>query len=493
MFHEHGWILKRAVLSAERPALIDVHTDTCWTYADLKNRVMRWAAFFQAQGYKRGERIAVYSPNSPELFAVLFACEQLGLIYVPLNWRLSQLELQSLLDDCLPALLLFHNEFENRIDGLTVKNSVSLSIIETVLAPVNWHLVEQGNRSDTWMIIYTGGTTGLPKGVMLSYAAVNWNALNTITSWGLSDRDKTINYMPLFHTGGLNALCIPLLMAGGTVVIGHQFNPEEALLATDQYEATISLFVPTMYQMMIQTPYFHQSSFPSMNVFLSGGAPCPKTIYQSFHRKGLRFKEGYGLTEAGPNNFFIRPDDAVRKIGSVGKSMLFNEIQVLDEKGKQCVNGEIGELLVRGPHLFSGYWNKPRETEKVMKDGWLQTGDLAKIDDDGDAFIVGRKKDMIITGGENVYPQEVEQCLVTYDGIREAAVVGMADDVWGETVVAFVAIEEEEQFDEKSLILHCKATLASYKVPKKIIILSELPKTHVGKIDSGSLCKMLMK
>ncbi|WP_252502408.1 long-chain fatty acid--CoA ligase [Sporosarcina sp. Marseille-Q4943] len=492
MFHEHGWILKRAALSAERPALIDVHSKTSWTYADLKNRIMRWASFFRAQGYEKGERIAVYSPNSPELFAVLFACGLQGLIYVPLNWRLRQLELQALLDDCTPELLLFHDDFQDRMAGLTVKSSISLSVIETVVTPVNWQPADHGNRSDTWMIIYTGGTTGLPKGVMLSYDAVNWNALNTITSWGLSEHDTTINYMPLFHTGGLNALSIPLLMAGGTVVVGHQFNPEEALLATDQYEATISLFVPTMYQMMIQTQYFHHSSFPSMNVFLSGGAPCPKTIYQSFHRKGLRFKEGYGLTEAGPNNFFIRPEDAVRKIGSVGKSMLFNEIQVLDDKGNRCVTGEIGELSLRGPHLFSGYWNKPHETSEVVQDGWLRTGDLAKIDDDGDAFIVGRKKDMIITGGENVYPQEVEQCLITYEGIREAAVVGMEHEVWGETVVAFVVVNEETSFEREALIMHCKATLASYKVPKKIIVLPELPKTHVGKIDSGSLGKMLL-
>ncbi|MGN7387104.1 AMP-binding protein [Sporosarcina sp. SAFN-015] len=493
MFHEHGWILKRAALSAERPALIDVHSETCWTYADLKDRILRWVSFFREQGYEKGERIAVYSPNNPELFAVLFACGLQGLLYVPLNWRLSQPELQALLDDCNPVLLLFHDDFEDRMDGLSAKNSISLSVIETVRETVSWQPSDLHDRSDTWMIIYTGGTTGLPKGVMLSNDAVNWNSLNTIASWGLSSRDTTISYMPLFHTGGLNALSIPLLMAGGTVVVGHKFEPTEALIATDKYEATISLFVPTMYQLMIGTSYFRQSSFPSMNVFLSGGAPCPQTVYHSFRAKGLRFKEGYGLTEAGPNNFFIDPELAERKIGSVGKSMLFNEIQVVDDQGNRCRTGEIGELLLKGPHVFSGYWNKPRETIQVMKDGWLCTGDLAKIDDDGDAFIVGRKKDMIITGGENVYPQEVEQCLVTYEGIREAAVVGFADAVWGETVVAFVAIDAEYSFDEVSLVTHCKASLASYKVPKKFIVLPELPKTHVGKIDSGSLCKMLMK
>jgi len=179
----------------------------------------------------------------------------------------------------------------------------------------------------SWMLLYTGGTTGHPKGAILSVEAVYWNALNTIVSWGLTEEDRTINYMPLFHTGGLNALSIPILMAGGTVVVGSTFDAEEALRATDLYGATISLFVPTMYQAMIQEPYFDQSSFPSMHVFLSGGAPCPETIYHSFHEKGLNFKEGYGLTEAGPNNFYIRSDDACRNIGSVGKSMLFNSVK----------------------------------------------------------------------------------------------------------------------------------------------------------------------
>lgn len=490
MFHEHGWILKRAALSAERPALIDVHSETCWTYVDLKNRITRWASFFQAQGYARGERIAVYSPNSPELFAVLFACGLQGLIYVPLNWRLSQFELQSLLDDSAPALLLFHDDYEGRIGGLNVKDSISLSVIETVSASANWQPINQGNRSDTWMIIYTGGTTGLPKGVMLSHDAVNWNALNTIASWGLSGRDTTINYMPLFHTGGLNALCLPLLMAGGTVVVGNQFEPTEALMATDKYEATISLFVPTMYQLMTGTRYFRQSSFPSMDVFLSGGAPCPQTVYHSFREKGLRFKEGYGLTEAGPNNFFITPEVATGKIGSVGKSMLFNEVQVLDEEGNRCAAEEIGELYVKGPHVFTGYWNKPSETGEAFRDGWLRTGDLAKVDRDGDAYIVGRKKDMIITGGENVYPQEVEQCLITCSGVREAAVVGTEDDVWGEKVVAFVTIGGDYTVDEEMLIAHCRGFLASYKIPKQFIIVSELPKTHVGKIDKNELLRL---
>ena len=351
--------MKRAALSSERPALIDVHTEEYWTYGNLQRRIFQWASFFSRQGYKEGERIATLSPNHPELFAILFACEMKGLIYVPLNWRLSCVELLSLLKDCTPVILLFHSQFNFLIDELKFPHSVSLQALDS--EEEHTYQLEQSKSEKSWMMIYTGGTTGRPKGAVLSTEAINWNALNTIVSWGLTEEDRTINYMPLFHTGGLNALSIPILMAGGTVVVGSTFDAEEALLATDHYGATISLFVPTMYQSMIQTPYFKQSSFPSMQVFLSGGAPCPQTIYHSFHEKGLNFKEGYGLTEAGPNNFYIRNEDACRKIGSVGKSMLFNSVKVLNNRLQPCQVDEVGELYLKGPHVFSCYWQNLRD------------------------------------------------------------------------------------------------------------------------------------
>lgn len=488
MFHEHGWILGRAALSAEHVALIDVHTGERWTYEELRERVLRWVGFFDSQSCQKGDRIAMYAPNQPELFAILFACELRGLLYVPLNWRLSRPELVTLLADCSPVILLYDPVYISFVESLECNALlVSLEVVDNLTAQ-EVTVASTLSATDPWMLIYTGGTTGVPKGVVLSKQAVNWNALNTITSWGISEKDTTINYMPLFHTGGLNALSIPLLMAGGTVVIGNQFDAIEALEATNIYEATISLFVPTMYQAMIQTNYFIDNSFPTMNVFLSGGAPCPASIYEAFHQKGLFFKEGYGLTEAGPNNFFIRPECARDKIGSVGKSMLFNEVKVVDDEGMECRTGEIGELYVRGPHVFSGYWNRPEETANVLKKGWLRTGDLAKQDEDADYYIVGRKKDMIITGGENVYPQEVEQCLLRCSDVQEVAVVGIDDDKWGERVAAFVVTKSE--IEEETLKTFCKPLLASYKIPKSFIFLQELPKTPVGKIDKKALQQM---
>ena len=491
MFTNRGWIMKRAALSPNRTALVDVHTGDSWTYAMLQQRIVHWASYFKRQGYKKGERIAIVAPNSSELFAILFACEMTGLLYVPLNWRLSRFELVTLLTDCSPSILLFHEQFKAVIDEMRFPNSVPLISIDAV--DYQDFKVEQLIGEDPWMMIYTGGTTGVSKGVVLSADAVNWNALNTIVSWGLTEEDITINYMPLFHTGGMNALSIPILMAGGTVIVGNSFDAEEALSATDTYAATISLFVPTMYQSMIHTPYFRQSSFPTMKVFLSGGAPCPQTIYHAFHEKGLKFKEGYGLTEAGPNNFYIRSGEACLKIGSVGKSMLFNSIKVLNEEMKLCGIDEVGELFIKGPHVFSYYWRNPTATAETLVEGWLRTGDLAKCDSDGYTYIVGRKKDTIITGGENVYPQEVEQCLVLFDGVKEVAVVGVKDDLWGEIIVAFIIMADGYPFDCDDITMHCKKFLGSYKIPKKVIELKELPKTHVGKINKKILQEMVGK
>lgn len=249
------------------------------------------------------------------MFAVLFACGLRGLIYVPLNWRLSKEELTQILEDATPAILLYE---EDSHCPLVLEKMFSLHVSqhEKEIQPSR----QDVDVDDPWLMIYTGGTTGQPKGVVLSFQSVNWNAMNTIISWGLHAQDRTLNYMPMFHTGGLNALCIPLLMAGGTVIIGDKFDAEEALQATNQYQTTISLFVPTMYQAMIATKYFQENQFPSMKVFLSGGAPCPHPIYDAFYNKGLFFKEGYGLTEAGPNNFYIDRERAYAKKGLSGKA-----------------------------------------------------------------------------------------------------------------------------------------------------------------------------
>jgi len=483
-----NWIIQRTKLSPEKVALIDVHTDEQWTYSDLEKEIINWVGYLEEKNCERGDRIVVLSHNRKELFAIMFACGVLGAIYVPINWRLSPLEWESLLKDCEAKILIYDPTFQAQVEKFTFVESVPLGE-----GLVNNHVLTSYSNvksKEPWLMIYTGGTTGKPKGVVLSHEAVNTNAINTITSWSINEEDKTINYMPLFHTGGINALSIPILMAGGSVVIGNTFNPEEALQATDRYGATISLFVPTMYQTMIESDYFKKSNFESMRFFLSGGAPCPPNIYQIFEREGLAFKEGYGLTEAGPNNFFIRPEVARKKIGSVGKNMLLNDVTIVKEDGLTCEVNEVGELYLKGKHLFTSYWNREEETKEVFSGEWFKTGDLAKFDEDGDYYIVGRKKDMIITGGENVYPQEIEYCLLSYPIIEEAAVVGVPDEKWGEKVVAFISLSDETSFVEEEINDYCRKYLGSYKVPKQFIVLEQLPKTDVGKIDKNQLMNL---
>lgn len=492
---ELDWLENRARLTPNKNAIIDEETNIAWTYEELNNRSNSVAGWLETQGVKKGDRIALLSPNHISYFDLLFACGKIGAILVPLNWRLSVSELQGIIQDCSPVIIGIHSRFQNMLTELQTINCTCLfvgnnSYEEIISTSKTLQHLEEISENDPLAMIYTGGTTGKPKGVVLSHQSIQWNAINTILSWSLSEKDVTINYMPLFHTGGLNALSIPLLLIGGTVVIGDHFEGEKAVHSINKYACTIILLVPTMYHMLVQTEEFNQSDFPSMRIFLSGAAPCPLQIYEAFQKKGLAFKEGYGLTEAGPNNFFIRPEDAQVKQGSVGKPMLYNRIKLQKETGLEAGANEVGEILIKGKHSFSYYWNNHQATAETVKDGWIHTGDLAKRDEQGFYYIVGRKKDMIITGGENVYPLEIEHWLSACPGIDEVAVVGIPDKKWGERVIAFVVSKLGHELVEGELRTYCEMKLGRYKIPKSFIFLKELPKTHVGKIDKVKLKEM---
>lgn len=488
---ELDWLENRARLTPNKGAIIDEATNITWTFKQLNIRANSLATWFRNRGVKEGDRIALLSPNHISYFDLLFACGKIGAIFVPLNWRLSSHEINDILADCSPVMIGFHPQFKEMYNQLT--NSQNIFFIgeaeyENMVAPQNnSYLFENVSENIPLAMIYTGGTTGKPKGVVLTHQSILWNAINTIISWSLTAEDVTINYLPMFHTGGLNALSIPILMIGGTVVIGDQFTGEKAVQSLNQFGCTTVLLVPTMYHMLIQTREFQESHFPKMKVFLSGAAPCPLQIYEAFQKKGLAFKEGYGLTEAGPNNFYISPEDAQIKRGSVGKPMIFNSIQLQKDDGQAADINEVGELLIKGKHAFSMYWENEQATAEAWEDGWIHTGDLAKRDEDGYFYIVGRKKDMIITGGENVYPLEVEHWIAEHPAIDEVAVIGLPDEKWGEMVAAYLVLKQPYTFDEDQMVTHCKIKLGKYKIPKQFRILDELPKTHVGKIDKKKL------
>jgi fatty-acyl-CoA synthase len=492
---ELDWLDNRARLTPNKIAVIDKETNKNWTYQELQLRAASAASWLKAKGVRKGDRIALLSPNHISYLDLLFACGKIGAIFVPLNWRLSTAELNGILEDCSPAFICVHEHFQGMLPSLQTLHINAFSVggpsyDEMVTFERKDFFFEVISEQDPLMMIYTGGTTGKPKGVVLSHQSIQWNAVNTILSWNLTVEDVTINYMPMFHTGGLNALTIPILMIGGTVVIGQQYLAEKAAESINQYQCTIILLVPTMYHMLIQTEEFMNGDFPTMKVFLSGAAPCPLHIYEAFDKKGLAFKEGYGLTEAGPNNFYISPEDAQIKRGSVGKPMLFNAVQLINEHGQEAGVNEVGELLIKGKHSFSNYWNNKKASMETVQNGWLHTGDLAKRDEHGFYYIVGRKKDMIITGGENVYPLEIEHWLAAHPAVDEVAVIGIPDDKWGELVAAFIVARHPQAFDEAELKNYCEKKLGRYKIPKRFIRLEELPKTHVGKIDKKQLKEM---
>ncbi|MBS8263001.1 long-chain fatty acid--CoA ligase [Mesobacillus boroniphilus] len=497
---ELDWLEARASLTPKAAAIVDAETDQGWSYSEVNDRAKAIAAWLKTNGVKKGDRIALLAPNGISYFDMLFACGKIGAIFVPLNWRLSVDELAFIIKDCEPTILAFHSNFTKEVTMIWGEEDRCIQINGTRMS----RLIEESagqremremdlDEEDPLAMIYTGGTTGKPKGAVLSHRAIIWNSISTIASWNLTNEDTTVTYLPLFHTGGLNALSVPILMAGGKVVLANDFTPEKAIGNLIRYKCSIVLFVPTMHHMLVKSEQFNEAEFLDMKLFLSGGAPCPHEIYEAYKQKGIAFKEGYGLTEAGPNNFYIDPSEADVKRGSVGKPMLFNSIKIMSEDGSEVLAGEVGELAIKGKHAFSYYWKNETATDSTWKDGWLHTGDLARKDEDGYYYIVGRKKEMIITGGENVYPLEIEHWLFSHPSIQEAAVVGVADDKWGEAVTAFVVIEEGAALSEVEVKKYCRQKLGSYKVPKNIHFVSQMPKTHVGKIDKKLLKEMARK
>ncbi|WP_077324448.1 class I adenylate-forming enzyme family protein [Virgibacillus siamensis] len=486
------WFQSRVNLFPDKVAVVDAETDVAWTYHELNKRAEFLAQYFVQNGIGKGDRVALLAPNHVSYFDFLFACMKIGSVFVPLNWRLSIDELDYVLKDCTPKLMGISPIFRGKV----VENPVTCidinhhDYLDRLTVSGTYSIEKVPAEEDALAMIYTGGTTGKPKGAVLSHRSILWNAMNTIISWNLTADDVTMTCLPMFHTGGLNVLSLPLLLTGGKVVISPEFEAVKAVNDLLKYQCTIVLCVPTMYHMMIRTEAFQHAAFPHMKVFLSGGAPCPHKIYSAFRAKGIPFKEGYGLTEAGPNNFYIDPSETKRKLGSVGKPMLLNDIKIVAANGNEVSGSEVGELLIRGNHSFEYYWNNPDQTKQTLVDGWVHTGDLARRDGEGYVYIVGRKKDMIITGGENIYPLEIEHWLESHENVHEAAVLGFPDEKWGEIVVAFIAADvvmNDLEWNE-----YCGQKLARYKIPKKFILLDELPKTHVGKINKAALKEKIM-
>jgi fatty-acyl-CoA synthase len=495
----------RARITPDKEAIFDLDNSKGYTYADLERRANILANYMTKKILlKKGDRVAFISRNRIELFDAYYGTGKAGLIFVPYNARLSAEELVSLIKNEEPRILFYENIFLDTVNKIkentNVEFYVSLDDIDDALDfkdisysslmsydDVSSALCPELSLEDTHLIIHTGGTTGLPKGAELSHRAVLFNSMNEIITWGISHSDSAHLLLPLFHTGGWNLLTLPLLHAGGRVLINKQFEPKQALEVINKEKPTFIFGAATIFRMMISFPEFEATDFSSVKWVMAGAAPTPLNIMEKFWEKKVPFVLGYGMTEAGPNNLtapaeFMDFEKMRSKHASVGKPMYFTMAKIVDDFGNEVRQGEVGELIWSGPQIFSGYWKNIEETEKTLKNGWVYTGDMAMEDEEGYYYIVGRKKNMFISGGENVFPPEIEKAIYEFDEIHEACVIGVPDPVWGEVGKAVVSLKEGKLIDRDKIISQLKNKLAHYKVPKYIQIIDELPKNNVGKI-----------
>ena len=492
------WLEHHAYRSGERLAICDLETEQKLTYRQLNDRSARLATYLHTLGVERDKRVALLLPNCVEFFEIQFACAKLGAICVPINWRLAVRELQHILDDCDPSILIYHQMFEEQIVAIKKHGLEMLELKDFGLAsdytyavdtPVEIQLQNHPKMEDTWLLLYTSGTTGLPKGVKITYLMVLMNILNMGLVAGVSSRSVQLVLLPFFHVGGINLYANPILHAGGTVIVLRQFDPSTVLTALSNESLGINIFfgVPTQLQMISQLPEFNSVDLSSIDYACVGGSACSEALLRQWLDKGVPLSQGWGMTETGPGSLVLDASDALRKIGSCGKPVLYNEVQIVDDKLKKVGVDEVGQLIVRGPNVTPGYWGSSEANETDFSDGWLKTGDAAKVDREGYFYIVDRIKDMFISGGENVYPAEIENVLYELPGILEVAVIGIPDEKWGEVGMAVVVCNPQLVLEEGVILDHCSKHLAKYKVPKRVVFTAEIPKTASGKIQKTLL------
>lgn len=515
-----NWIRRRAVKSRDFPAI--EFRDQTLTYAELSRRIDTLAAALAARGISRGDRVAYLGGNHPSFIEAMFATTLLGAIFVPLNTRLAVPELEFQLDDAGVSMLISTAELEH----LAAASSTSLDIRRLVVSdpsaegqggtpawvedyelairdvgdlhvakPMEYpHRVEGVDSAavtldDPAVILYTSGTTGHPKGAVLTHGNLTWNALCTIVDYDVVSDSRWILISPLFHVASLGMGLLPTLLKGATLLLQERFVPAEALDAIERLRATHISGVPTTYQMMMEDPRWAESDISTLRTLTCGGSPVPRKVIDAYAERGLAFSGGYGMTEAAPGVAMIPPWEAEAKVGSSGAQMFFVRFRIRDiETGEIVGAGGVGEIETTGPNITPGYWNRPDASEEAFtEDGWFKTGDIGVADEDGFLTIVDRAKDMIISGGENVYSAEVEQAIAAIPAVAGVAVIGVPDDRWGEVPHAIVTLMPGAALTAAEMVEFLTNRLARYKIPKTLEIVDELPRTASGKVQKHQL------
>ena len=495
---QQDWAAKWAVYSPDKIALRAYETGKTLTYSELNRLGNRLAHHLTTHfNLQKGDRIALLAENSPEHLLLLVAAQKTGCILVPLNFRLASAEIDYLLQNAEPKLVIGEAKFQSVLEAAPHYHEIPHRwSLEELAAfcdkrktqPTDEHFdIAVVDEDDPILILYTSGTTGFPKGALYTHKMMLWNSFNTAMSLIVNTESRTVNCMPFFHTGGWNVLTTPFLHHGGYTCLVKKFDPATILQLLETEQPTIFMGVPTMLKMIADEPAFANADFSRLLYIIVGGEPMPIPLIETWHEKGVAIRQGYGMTEVGPNLTSLHQDDAIRKKGSIGRPNFYVDIKIVDEVGKPVSTNQPGELLLRGPMVTPGYWRNEAATAKAIEDGWFHTGDMLRQDEEGYLYVVDRIKNMFISGGENVYPAEVERVLVAHPHIAEAAVIGVPDERWGEVGKAFVVPKPGEAISEAAVTDFCRSQLAKFKVPRHIVFLEALPKNDTGKINKKTL------
>lgn len=502
--HAGDLLTARARLTPQREALLYTHTGERFTYAQLNARANRAANLMSERfGVQKGDRISILANNSVIYLDLFYGLAKLGAIFAPLNWRLTARELTYIVNDCEPKVILCGPEFTQTLNELRTEFKMPRVVsvegaqidgaveYEAELARASEVEPERPSliEDDPYCILYTSGTTGRPKGAMLPHRQILWNCVNTVVSWGLREDDVSPVLTPLFHAGGLFAFMTPLFYIGGRIILTRSFDAEESLKMIADEHCTVILGVPTLFQMWYDTPYFRQGEFNHVRFWINGGAAMPVPLMQAWLKaKGGVFRQGYGLTEVGPNCFSMTDEESENKRGSLGKPIFHSQMRLVEPAtGKEVPVGQPGELLIWGPHVCTGYWRNPKATADSLSDGWFHTGDGMQKDADGFFYFVGRFKDMIKSGGENVYAAEVEKIFRDHPAVQDAALIGQPDEKWGEVGLMIVLLKRGQSANADGLLKFCEGKLARFKIPKRVLFADAFPYSPYGKIEKAKL------
>ncbi len=494
----NDWSLKWAGYNPDKIAVEEYETGLSLTYGQLNKLGNSFSQYLTTElGLKKGDRIAILAENCLEYIVMLAMAQKTGIILVPLNYRLTSREIDFLITDSNPDVIVLEDKFREKVESLDAFQKVNhkLSLdelnqqLKIFLSSDEISAVEFAGTTheDAVLIIYTSGTTAFPKGSVYTHGMMFWNSINTQLRLDITSADRSFNVAPPFHTGNWNVLLTPFLHHGAYTLLMKTFDADTVLDVLENYDLTIFWAVPTMLKMMADSPGFASSDLTKIRYIVVGGEAMPIPLIEKYHHKNLPIRQGYGLTEVGPNVTSLNHQDAIRKVGSIGKPNFYYGARLVDEQGNEVPDNHLGELVLSGPAVTPGYWNNSDTTRQTIVDGWFHTGDIMKRDDEGFLFVIDRIKNMYISGAENVYPAEVEYFLRSHPAIDAVAIIGVPDEKWGESGMAFIVIKPGGQLNESEVISFCEDKLARFKIPKHIRFLDELPKNDAGKIDRKKL------